>query len=265
MLKKDDYLTIGEMAKATGVGTKSLKYYEKIGVLKPVFIDPSSNYRYYSFSQTYFVDLIQICIQLDIPLKELKQYIDKDENIDYLSLFSYGKKIAQQKLSAIQRSMDFINHYERELQLSEKYGTNHQFYSLEIPELRFYVVPYEPPIVEREIDKAFNKLFIDLNMNEWDVLSILEWGLLNEYLPSGVNHYIYAEIPEGVHFPSNTKVIPAGTYLCQQSEVTKIDQAPEIFAEFFKEKEHCLVFETEVYSNKQPYSNLKKELRVIAL
>ena len=63
---KSKLLTIGELSKRTGCSIKALRYYDLIGLLKPVYVDPNSNYRYYNFEQTRMVELIQICINLSI-------------------------------------------------------------------------------------------------------------------------------------------------------------------------------------------------------
>ena len=95
---KSKLLTIGELSKRTGCSIKSLRYYDLIGLLKPVYVDPNSNYRYYNFEQTRMVELIQICINLSIPLKEVKDLVFKDNNkIDYIHLIEYGKKITEEK------------------------------------------------------------------------------------------------------------------------------------------------------------------------
>ena len=40
------YFTIGEISKMKGVGIKSLRYYDKVGVLKPAYINQETGYRY---------------------------------------------------------------------------------------------------------------------------------------------------------------------------------------------------------------------------
>ena len=95
---KSKLLTIGELSKRTGCSIKALRYYDLIGLLKPIYVDPNSNYRYYNFEQTRMVELIQICINLSIPLKEVKDLVFKDNNkIDYIQLIEYGKKITEEK------------------------------------------------------------------------------------------------------------------------------------------------------------------------
>ncbi|MCL2222593.1 MAG: MerR family DNA-binding transcriptional regulator, partial [Oscillospiraceae bacterium] len=52
MSKKSGLLSIGDISKFTGVSIKALRYYERIGILKPAYVDPDSLYRYYNFNQT---------------------------------------------------------------------------------------------------------------------------------------------------------------------------------------------------------------------
>ena len=107
---KNKLLTIGELSKRTGCSIKSLRYYDSIGLLKPIYIDPNSNYRYYNFEQTRIVELIQICINLSIPLKEVKNLIFKDDNkIDYMYLIEYGRKITEEKISNLNDNLKFLN------------------------------------------------------------------------------------------------------------------------------------------------------------
>ena len=72
-------LSIGIFSKLTGVHIKSLRYYDEIGILAPAYVDPDTRYRYYSFSQIHVVDAIQLCIELDIPLKQFPEYIDPEQ------------------------------------------------------------------------------------------------------------------------------------------------------------------------------------------
>ena len=50
-MPKAELFTIGEFSAMTGVGIHSLRYYDEIGALKPEYVDPVSNYRYYGLRQ----------------------------------------------------------------------------------------------------------------------------------------------------------------------------------------------------------------------
>ena len=50
-VSKDGLLTISQLAKLRNVNINSLRYYEKLGILCPVYIDPETRYRYYALEQ----------------------------------------------------------------------------------------------------------------------------------------------------------------------------------------------------------------------
>lgn len=67
------YLTIGEVSKIKQVSPKSLRYYEKLGILLPAYTNKETGYRYYTVEQLLIVELIHICIELGIPLKKFQK------------------------------------------------------------------------------------------------------------------------------------------------------------------------------------------------
>ena len=79
---KGELLSIGEVSKMKGVGVKSLRYYERMGVLPPAYVDPDSGYRYYSMRQMVDIDIITTCIDLGIPLRELRDHMDESGTAD---------------------------------------------------------------------------------------------------------------------------------------------------------------------------------------
>ena len=96
MKSEKNLLTIGEFSKQTDVSIKSLRYYDEIGILPPVYIDKFTNYRYYSFEQVAIVNIIKLCIGLGIPLKEIKNFAQKENNkVNYDSLIDYGIELTR--------------------------------------------------------------------------------------------------------------------------------------------------------------------------
>lgn len=79
---RNELLSIGEVSKMKNVGVKSLRYYERLGILPPAFVDPQSGYRYYSMNQMVDIDVITTCISLGIPLKELTDYLHPHSVLD---------------------------------------------------------------------------------------------------------------------------------------------------------------------------------------
>lgn len=105
----EGYFTISEFAKLRNININSLRYYEKIGVLFPAHIDPSTKYRYYSAEQLLILDTLPWCIDIGIPLKDLKQYQDHNK-IMGPKLFEDGRRIAMQKAVRHADAMDDVQY-----------------------------------------------------------------------------------------------------------------------------------------------------------
>ena len=103
------FLSIGELAKLRNVNVQSLRYYEKLGILVPAYINPESGYRYYSLEQIMILDTIILCIDLGIPLKDLKNYVNAGGELEFEHLLKDGKKLANEKIRKIESSIDSIN------------------------------------------------------------------------------------------------------------------------------------------------------------
>lgn len=102
------YLTIGAVSKKKGVSIKSLRYYDRIGVLRPAYINEMTNYRYYTEEQLYILDAISLCIELGIPLRDFEKYTDGQGNFNLQNLLYDGKLLAEQKIMDIRKRLGTV-------------------------------------------------------------------------------------------------------------------------------------------------------------
>ncbi|WP_186579467.1 MerR family transcriptional regulator [Aquibacillus kalidii] len=70
------HLTTGQFAKLMGISKDTLFYYDKIGIFSPDII-ASNGYRYYSIYQADVFYVITTLKELDMPLKEIRDYLAK--------------------------------------------------------------------------------------------------------------------------------------------------------------------------------------------
>lgn len=71
--KPHDLLLIGTFADATRLSLKALRLYDQLGILKPVYTDPQSGYRYYHASQFPAARLVRTMREMDMPLALIRQ------------------------------------------------------------------------------------------------------------------------------------------------------------------------------------------------
>ena len=118
---KNNLLSIGEVARMKGVSVKALRYYERIGILPPAQVSERTGYRFYTMSQMPEVDIIQSCIELGIPLKELAGYRTERGTLDLSALLAQGFGLASEKLRRAQGTMAQIESYCKGIEVQQTY------------------------------------------------------------------------------------------------------------------------------------------------
>ena len=116
---RDDLLSIGEVSKLKGVGVKALRYYERIGILDPAYVHPRTGYRYYALRQMTEIDVIASCVELGIPLKELKEYRSASGVLEVSALLERGHALAEEKLRAAQTTLAVVDDYRTQIALQD--------------------------------------------------------------------------------------------------------------------------------------------------
>lgn len=87
-------LSVAEFAEISSTTPRTIRFYEKAGLIKPAKIDRWNNYRYYFPEQTRIIAQIKLLQNFDIPLKEVKKLIHGREA--YLSLRAHLQKMKEE-------------------------------------------------------------------------------------------------------------------------------------------------------------------------
>ncbi|CDZ77765.1 Multidrug transporter activation protein [Legionella massiliensis] len=83
--------TIKQLAKLSGVSTRTLRFYDEIGLLKPAFYG-DNQYRYYKEEQLLLLQQILFFRELEFPLNTIERILNSDD-------FDKIKSLEQQKSS----------------------------------------------------------------------------------------------------------------------------------------------------------------------
>lgn len=109
-------MTIKDFAKLCGCNPQTLRYYDRMDLLKPVKVDPWSGYRYYDEAQALTFVKIKNLQRADFTIEEIKALLDADHDV---ICQAFNQKIAQQedKLKEIKRIQQS---YQREMNNMEQ-------------------------------------------------------------------------------------------------------------------------------------------------
>ena len=104
---RKDYFTTGEFAALCNVTKHTLFHYDEIGIFSPE-LKSANGYRYYSAAQLDVFDVITILKELDMPLKEIKSYLDRRSPQELVILLEQEQQVIEKKLIRLQQIQKLI-------------------------------------------------------------------------------------------------------------------------------------------------------------
>ncbi len=216
-----DMLTIGKMAKLNNISEQALRLYDKMGLLKPDYVDKQTGYRYYNIKQCARLDMISYMKELGMSLKQIKEHLDR-QDVDVIHevlkrqkiLIDENIKKLKQKQKAIVRSIENYNRYAA----SPKEGV----VSIEqLPQRKIYCYSCSINIYEHELD-AYEYMLRELKshilLHDLPMIYFCNVGSIirKDVLDEGrlASNEIFLFIDDDFEASNGVEVIPAGTFAC---------------------------------------------------
>lgn len=124
----DTRFSIGEVSKLHNVSVQTLRHYDKIGLLKPAYINEKSKYRYYSVKHFIMLELIKQCKAMGLSLEEIKSLVDNYTSINsILDIITKQKEIIEDKIKELNDIKNNIDFLENRIQTLLEEGMNEVF------------------------------------------------------------------------------------------------------------------------------------------
>lgn len=140
-LLKMDYYTSGEFAEKCQITKKTLYYYEKIGLLKPIKVG-DNGYRYYSLEQTDLVATIRLLERLGSSLSEIGKFL-KQSDLKNKEIYLEQKQVKlSEQIKQLQNMQDDIANLKKRLNKLKKWGLNKVF-TEDVEDTEYYVTDFK--------------------------------------------------------------------------------------------------------------------------
>ncbi|PAQ15515.1 MerR family transcriptional regulator [Bacillaceae bacterium SAOS 7] len=81
--------SIGKFSEICNIPVKTLRYYSDIGLLKPSYIDPVTNYRYYDYDKIQIMKKIMLLKSCQFSLVTIKELIGSSDQIQWKSMLEH--------------------------------------------------------------------------------------------------------------------------------------------------------------------------------
>lgn len=214
MIKVKNLFSIGEISKIKEITIKALRYYHKVGILIPRYIDEKSGYRYYSIDQFIYIDIIKGCRALGTSIAELQE-IFKECNTDKLIEFLQLKRIeAKKNISKMEEIIKNIDRLNMEVEQSKNILNNDEMEISFFKKRYIIVVPCKEVgslkelIYYSDLEKVIHERDIDVSMERGIIYNI-------EFNGNVKPAYVFNTIKEDIKSKDDNyiKVLPEGRYL----------------------------------------------------
>lgn len=260
-MDRNRYLSIGEFSKLSNVNIKSLRYYDSLGILKPAYINPENNYRYYTFQQLNVVELICMCVELGIPLKDFPNYYEnKGGQIHLEKLLSCGTERLEQIFLSVSRKLNLLKAIQEELIRASTLPKIGETAVMTITEKYIWISSCNFPLDKEEYFIQCKNIYEKIATR--GLQPGCGFGMLHYYDNGTERHYLYTDVDNGNDVQnSNIIHIPQMDFLCQKVPNNHETDLSLYFPCLCRTPGIEIVFESEIYGNDYSVSNPEIELR----
>jgi DNA-binding transcriptional MerR regulator len=114
-------LKIGEFAWLGQVTVETLRYYDRIGLLKPVHLDQFTGYRYYSLDQLARLHRILALKDMGLPLEKIAQVLErKISTSEFRAILELKQIELKEEIQEVQRRLARVEARLEQIELEDK-------------------------------------------------------------------------------------------------------------------------------------------------
>lgn len=224
-MKNNRYLTAGEFARTAGTTKDTLFHYDDIGLFSPE-IRADNGYRYYSIEQLETFDVIYTLRELDMPLSQIRHYLEHRSPRAFLELLRKEEEIVQRKIRLLKQTRKWIQGKSR--QVENSFVIEQALAARNLPDLeegclrlqefpeQYMVCIHSDMTEDMEVARRIGDLYDYCDMAGYKSVYNVGYIQQEDCLKKGVfseYHTMYMLFDDP---PVRLKYIvrPAGTYLC---------------------------------------------------
>ncbi|MGG0186062.1 MerR family transcriptional regulator [Bacillus rhizoplanae] len=214
MIRVKNLFSIGEVAKMKDITIKALRYYHKMGILIPKYIDEKTGYRYYSIDQFIHIDIIKSCRELRTSIVELQEIFKDCDTEKLLQFLQLKRGEAEENIKKMQEVIKTIDGLHMKVETSKDIVNNDEI-SIQFFEQRYVIVApckevgsLQELLYYSDLEKIIQDRDGKMSMERGIIYSVnSEWNVEPRYVFSRFQGNSNMETEQ------NIKVLPKGKYV----------------------------------------------------
>ncbi|WP_019244094.1 MULTISPECIES: MerR family transcriptional regulator [Bacillus] len=241
----NDAFLIGEMSKLFQLDIRTLRYYDKIHLFKPKYVDSNNGYRYYTIDQFEQLNTILYLKSLHVPLKEIKEFLDNRDIDKILFLLQKQKVETEKRLNEITQIQQKIDKRIEQIKDATRQDILYSICENALPE-RTAVYLKQRIYMKNDFEMLIRVLENNANMKSAVFLGKVGFSISADNLKNRIfNEYnsIFIIVDDESYRYSEAKILPKGKYLSVRFEGTHEDASPyyDQLIEYIEKKNYTII------------------------
>lgn len=223
----NELFSIGDVSKLFHIDVHLLRYYDKISLLKPEYLDKKNGYRYYSTRQFECLNTIRYLRSLNVSLPKIREFFDNRDDKKMLEILKEQKKQVEEERERLDRIERKIESRIHQIEDASRMG----YYQIEERELsdRTIVILKREISISDDLEYPIRELERSNGLNSVMFLGKVGVSISSENLKEG-NFDKFSAIfvvmePEDEH-TENAICLRGGSYLTLRFHGTHGDAEP---------------------------------------
>ena len=267
---KQKLLSIGDLARLKGINIQSLRYYDRIGVLKPAYVNPDTGYRYYTPEQIIILDIIQLCLAFHLPLKSLEALQpDSEAPLNLKEMILDGQNEARKKLLEAQKTLDLSFDLIEQIERLDTPRNINEPYTVDFNTRALLTLPWD---AVHDNGKTYLKRIADLHeqARQYNLTTLSGQGIYITDPLGDLTQYIYIAVEPLSESAGKTSTLPdtyielpAASYTCMITPEHELTDIQNVLTKASLRPSFVLCLNTDMYDYCLTHNIHQSELQML--
>ena len=259
---------IGEVARLLGLSPQTLRYYERIGLLRPSVVNQKNGYRQFAYDQIHYIERIRYLQNLGLSLKDIRSGLVSGNIDDLVACLERRKETIHGKIQELQEVAESIKWYIEYYRHMEKNDFPEIPFKRYFPQIYLLAAPLEEGesiygsagyrLTEEMSKKNFRSVLF-LRQNGY----ILNFSALKQKKIQPLAYYIFLKKRPPFDHPF-IREVPEGEYLCFRGRILtgefSLDCVEKYLSRF---KSSPLILANEYEDNFEEFLKCNYEIQIL--
>ena len=249
--------TVSEVSEITKISPRTLRYYDKINLLKPAVIDESSRSKYYTYGQLEALNIIMLCSDMGMSSREMRTIAAQKGTETFPTLMEEGVKLAKERIEALRTTMLHIEDFSEQVERYHRGRYAKGIYRRSIDRRCIAILPCKENDSDEELNNKSTELY--RIATEKGMALSYNGGVVGVSNGESIGWFVYLERLEDYEDDTLILNLPQGNYDCRivpNAESRAAYIAGTCSAEGYDFKKGSVVVFAELYDYQNSSDNL---------